>query len=146
MQAVHYVVGADRVINNSEKEMLKDLSVCLEVEISSDEPKKPQSPPAMESDVKEYVVRMILLAGWIDGDYVDSEKIAARECFEMLGVNGNLMETIHLDVRKSIFISSIIGTLENIVHTSPIGENIIKKLQLSDEDIRDVSIKWRENQ
>lgn len=143
MQVVHYIACSDRVINHSEKAILTDLSVKFGVDVPSEETVTLESPPIMNEEEKEYILRLIYLITWIDGEFCEAERKNVQNCLKLLNVGADRAASADQVIRKTIFVASVVGAIEEIVKSSPIYNQLKHSLNLTEDDAMKSLRDWR---
>ncbi|MCP3685986.1 MAG: hypothetical protein GY861_25355 [bacterium] len=142
VRAVYYIIGIDKNIDQLEQNMIRDLAKSLGVDCPSGEPQVPEIPPSMSIDEQQYLLRMLFLAAWVDGEYKKEEKSALKKCIEIMEVEHSLQELAHTEVKKAIFIASVTPALPQILSSSIIASEIQNKLHLTLKEVDEAISKW----
>jgi len=144
--AVEAVIGADGKVKANEARLLEELGHALGIARHSDQPAaKLEPPPEMDLEVEQYVLRLIILAGYIDGALAPEELEVIQQFATRLDVGQELLEIAYDDVREKLFISTLLADLEAVVADSSRARKVVDDLGMKMEAACAAIKAWREH-
>ncbi len=139
LRAVRVVVDADGVFAPEEQALMEQLASALGAEGVPEHRELTElgRPPEMTFVVEQFILRLLILAAHVDGQYVPEEDRALRVLADMLAVPKAALEVTTQEVRATVFLSTVLSNFEEIVLQSPRAKAVSASLGLSGDDARE---------
>jgi uncharacterized tellurite resistance protein B-like protein len=141
--AVREVIAADGVIAPQERQLLAELANQFGVVPSEIGAHDGTAPPTMSAEAEEYVLRLLVLAAFADGELAEVEHETVVRLAGILGIAPPVVDVVIDDLRETVFLSIILGDLENVVLDSERGRKVVGALGLTHDAARRAIDTWR---